>query len=126
MLELKAISEKTGNILKREDKGTFYLEARAVKIKGKPDALYEIKLPKTAKTAIELYGEEEVLKSFIATLRTDSDDEVREGGKPKGELKKIMSGFKAASEDTQAKIKKLLEEEAKKASEVPAKPVTKK
>jgi len=40
------------------------------------EIVYDLKIPKTIESAIQIYGEAYFLSAVIATLRTDSDDQV--------------------------------------------------
>ena len=97
------------NILSRIDKGDHVEEMRRVDRDDMEKALtYSLKIPKTLESAKKLYGEAYCLQSFIATLRTDSDDAIERQGKPAAEDKAIRTAIKGASPEIKAQVLALL------------------
>lgn len=101
--------KKGKNIISRTDAGDHIVEKRKVLRRGMKEAVeYDLKIPKTPAAAETLYGAGYFLSAFIATLRTDSDDQVEAGGKPASEGKAIKTAYASADEVRKAIVKKIL------------------
>jgi hypothetical protein len=104
--------EKKGkNVIEEKKVGDFIIQKRKVQRKGmKEEAIYDLKIPLTIKSAISEYTEKKILALAIASLKTEYDDDVAELGKPRGLEKQAKDLFKSLSPEKQAEIlKKMME-----------------
>ena len=105
----KGAGKRGRNIISRTDRGTYIEEKRRIAIKETGGVIdYDLKIGKTLGDASAIYGEAYVLSSHIASLRTDSDDDVRSSGKPASEDKALKAAFKVAPADRKLLARKVL------------------
>ena len=100
---MKEISEKSGNIISRIKSGDHFIEKRAVKRNGmEKEIIYDLAISEDLDILARLHGKEIIAKAAIATLRTDSDDEVEKNGKPMNFAKAAAAKIGAMSPEKQA------------------------
>jgi len=97
------------NVISQEDKGDFILQTRKVEREGMSKAVeYDLKIPKTSKAFIEIYGEGELIRLAVASLKTENDDAIEASGKPISEEKKLKTAIKTATKEQKEQIAKIL------------------
>lgn len=97
------------NVLRQEDKGDHILQRRRVYREGMVSPQeYDLKIPKTSKAFIDLYGEGELIRLAVASLKTENDDAIETSGKPVSEEKKFKAALKSATDKQREQIAKIL------------------
>lgn len=97
------------NVVSEIDKGDHVLQRRRVDREGMTSAIeYDLKIPKTSKSFLEIYGEGELIRLAVASLKTENDDAIETSGKPISEDKKFKTAYKSATATQKAEIAKIL------------------
>lgn len=108
---IMSVKEKKGskNVVSEKDMDSYILQTRKVFRNGMiAETEYDLKIPKTSKSFIDIYGEGELIRLAVASLKTENDDAIETSGKPISEEKKFKSALKSASNEQREAIAKIL------------------
>lgn len=101
--------KKGKNVLEEKDFADYVLQKRHVEREGMHNGIdYDLKIPKNANSFIKIYGEGELLRMAIASLKTENDDAIEQSGKPLSLDKAFRSAFKVATAEKRKEIAKML------------------